>query len=340
MASKYSFDDDEDVIFCEPSSDTVELYSDESSMSEDSARAPKRSFAHSQPEVIEILDSDEEMTPKVAKKSPRLTIINPDKALELKKIIGKILEEYGKFSKVDHSGSTAAVASIQSLQQMLEISTSASKDFAAVRTVIVESGVIATLFECLSKFTHHFQTIETSPSPPEQPQPSTSRALPKRKIAVGRKGRWTKAKDNGTGYGYGAGLGASKSTFNSTQAKLKNENVHVTALLQFLASYINPQDDIPSANDSFTELPKFFIELLEQSCLDPVLRSYLRNDSILDMALHVPLYRAFMLLIRAIATSNQIVHLLMMKQDESDETITDLIWKIKRNADAYSSRVK
>lgn len=47
-------------------------------------------------------------------------------------------------------------------------------------------------------------------------------------------------------------------------------------------------------------LPEVVLELLSQSCLIPAISSYLRNDSVLDMARHVPLYRALLQLIRGI----------------------------------------
>lgn len=77
-----------------------------------------------------------------------------------------------------------------------------------------------------------------------------------------------------------------------------NGNVYVTAVLQFLVSYIYLQNDALSAGGSFNKLPKHFIELLE-------LRSYLRNDSIQDMELYVLLHSGIILLIRSIATSKE-----------------------------------
>ena len=88
-------------------------------------------------------------------------------------------------------------------------------------------------------------------------------------------------------------------------------------LLQVLGSYINPGGHIPkdfsitdgkdeegSAHSTYTPpsekwlLPEIVAELLSQSCLIPAISSYLRNDSVLDMARHVPLYRALLQLLR------------------------------------------
>lgn len=60
--------------------------------------------------------------------------------------------------------------------------------------------------------------------------------------------------------------------------KQRNEEEHVTVLLQVLASYINPNDegDYELQEDV---LPSNFQELLAQSALLPAISSYLRNDS-------------------------------------------------------------
>jgi len=89
---------------------------------------------------------------------------------------------------------------------------------------------------------------------------------------------------------------------------------------QVLGSYINPGGHIPkdffgedkeqdggvgsSTTTAYTPpsekwlLPEVVSELLSQSCLIPAMSSYLRNDSVLDMARHVPLYRALLQLLR------------------------------------------
>lgn len=80
----------------------------------------------------------------------------------------------------------------------------------------------------------------------------------------------------GTGYG----TGSTQQSWNVEQAlmKQKSEEEHVTILLQVLASYINPNGE--AADGLAGEvLPPTFHDLLLNSCLLPVLSSYLRNDS-------------------------------------------------------------
>lgn len=65
-----------------------------------------------------------------------------------------------------------------------------------------------------------------------------------------------------------------------------------TFSFQVLASYINPGGIVPENFDSDdyepamenTVLPDIVPEMLIQSCLVPAVSSYLRNDSVLDMA--------------------------------------------------------
>lgn len=88
--------------------------------------------------------------------------------------------------------------------------------------------------------------------------------------------------------GTGFGTGSTQQSWNVEQALLKqrNEEEHVTVLLQVLASYINPNDN---ATDELAEevLPQIFYELLHDSALLPAISSYLRNDSgeLLDLLL-------------------------------------------------------
>ena len=86
-------------------------------------------------------------------------------------------------------------------------------------------------------------------------------------------------------------------------------------VLQVLGSYINPGGHIPPNffSDISTEevsltsdcvksqglfFPATVPVLLTQSCLVPAISSYLHNDSVMDMARHIPLYRALLQLLK------------------------------------------
>nr|CAD7427712.1 unnamed protein product [Timema monikensis] len=125
-----------------------------------------------------------------------------------------------------------------------------------------------------------------------------------------------------------------------------------------LSSYINPggavppnflSDDADEESESESDqphLPPLFHDLLQQSCLLPAISSYLRNDSVLDMARHIPLYRAVLQLLRAMALSGQLVHLLLPDNKRSrtatldDLSVVCLLTKMKMCVDTYASRLK
>lgn len=293
--------------------------------------------------VIEILDSDSD-DDEIPKKKPCLSVpenhrqldeISDETKADIQPALNEILSK-SKTSNFDFSGSFAR------LRQILEVSPRNSPDYTALRSFVVESGVWQIIFHQLSVRTHHIsEPIHEDPTEQPQTQASTSRGRGRGR-GRGRAPRWTQKqqtagnKSNGTGYG----SGACSSTWNAskTLAKQAEEDRQVEVILQVLASFMNPNDDIPGAESP--ELPGTFIDLLDHSCLLPVLRSYMRNDSIMDMTNRVSLYRAVMLTIRAIAACDQIVHYLKLMQDDNDLAITDLLENIKTSANAYAGRIR
>ncbi|XP_065205955.1 uncharacterized protein LOC135835562 [Planococcus citri] len=160
------------------------------------------------------------------------------------------------------------------------------------------------------------------------------------------------------GTGYASGDTTPTWNVGQTLNQRQIEEEYVTILLQILSSYINPdyklqnrpyaileetenfnQDQESSANKP--QLPTLFIELVESSCLLPVLASYLRNDSVLDMARHIPLYRAILALLRVMAFNSELVKFLLPPDDPSSSettiSIIDLLRNIETCVDTYSS---
>jgi baculoviral IAP repeat-containing protein 6 (apollon) len=64
--------------------------------------------------------------------------------------------------------------------------------------------------------------------------------------------------------------------------------------------------------------------------------------SVLDMACHVPLYRALLELLRAMALCAPLMPLLLPldKDDDSTASVSCLIDKMKQCVDTYASRLK
>ncbi|XP_029377805.1 baculoviral IAP repeat-containing protein 6 isoform X4 [Echeneis naucrates] len=228
-------------------------------------------------------------------------------------------------------------------------------DGVLLRRMALEIGAIHLILACLSALSHHA---------PRNPNASTSVSEPQMSSCHGggtseeQQLYWAK------GTGFGTGSTASGWDVEQALTKQRLEEEHVTCLLQVLASYINPAGSCSchgtdgSSSDSRAQnrsaLPPVLQELLSQSCLIPAMSSYLRNDSVLDMARHVPLYRALLELLRAISTCTALVPLLLplsgdlgQSEEEEDEEQSEgqtsvgmLLAKMKTCVDTYTNRLR
>uniref|UniRef100_A0A336MXH4 CSON002646 protein n=1 Tax=Culicoides sonorensis TaxID=179676 RepID=A0A336MXH4_CULSO len=236
-------------------------------------------------------------------------------------------------------------------RQLLDSSPLTTDDGVLLRRMVIEVGAIHLVLNCLGIFTHHTSQSYQVPGTSElQPNVKTASSSTEEPITLSDdKGHMYWAK--GTGFG----TGSTQQSWNVEQALLrqKSEEEHVTVLLQVLSSYINPGDKVPSSltdeteinyrerDELLPELPPIFLDLLQQSCLIAALSSYLRNDSVLDITRHIPLYRAILQLLRAISLSNQLVSLLMMRQNGENRTsIATLLSNMKCCVDTYASRLR
>ncbi|XP_033217381.1 baculoviral IAP repeat-containing protein 6 isoform X2 [Belonocnema kinseyi] len=207
----------------------------------------------------------------------------------------------------------------QVLKQLLEDTPPTTDDGLLLRRTIIDVGAVLLLLNCLAIFTHQTGNNDLEP---KSGQGGTGRTDDKSQLY------WAK----GTGFG----TGSTQQSWNVEQALLRqrSEEEHVTVLLQVLASYIG------SGDQPQRELPSQFPELLSRSCLLPALSSYLRNDSVLDMARHIPLYRAVLQLLRAMALSNQLAPLLLPSGDKATEpSIVSLLSSMRICVDTYMSKI-
>ncbi|KAJ8418302.1 hypothetical protein AAFF_G00140110 [Aldrovandia affinis] len=218
-----------------------------------------------------------------------------------------------------------------------------------LRRMALEIGAIHLILACLSALSHHA---------PRVPNATANQA----EVSSGHAGGTSEEQQLYWAKGTGFGTGSTASGWDVEQALTKQrlEEEHVTCLLQVLASYINPAGcmgpgEAPageSRGHNSNALPAVLQELLSQSCLIPAMSSYLRNDSVLDMARHVPLYRALLELLRAISTSTALVPLLLPlsgdpSEDEDDEERSEcqtsvgmLLAKMKTCVDTYTNRLR
>ncbi|XP_062702655.1 baculoviral IAP repeat-containing protein 6 isoform X3 [Aedes albopictus] len=252
-------------------------------------------------------------------------------------------------------------------RQLLDSSPLTTDDGVLLRRMVIEVGAIHLVLNCLSIFTHHNNAgVSSNSNSSDNIQAAASNKATNGATANGTATATTttaaaaddqlNSDDKSHMYwakGTGFGTGSTQQSWNVEQALLrqKSEEEHVTVLLQVLSSYINPGDKVPSNLDSevlsyrecsetLPELPPIFLDLLQQSCMIPALSSYLRNDSVLDITRHIPLYRAILQLLRAISLSNQLVSLLVNKNNEGKISIAALLANMKACVDTYASRLK
>ncbi|KAM8852773.1 dual E2 ubiquitin-conjugating enzyme/E3 ubiquitin-protein ligase BIRC6 isoform 1-T1 [Synchiropus picturatus] len=228
-------------------------------------------------------------------------------------------------------------------------------DGVLLRRMALEIGAIHLILACLSALSHHAPRNPNANSGVSEPQMSSCHGTG---TSEEQQLYWAK----GTGFGTGSTVSGWDVEQALTKQRLEEE--HVTCLLQVLASYINPAGsgschgaDASSADSrahNSSALPAVLQELLSQSCLIPAMSSYLRNDSVLDMARHVPLYRALLELLRAISTCTSLVPLLLPlsgdpghEEDEEDEEHSEgqtsvgmLLAKMKTCVDTYTNRLR
>ncbi|XP_036815670.1 baculoviral IAP repeat-containing protein 6 isoform X7 [Oncorhynchus mykiss] len=224
-------------------------------------------------------------------------------------------------------------------------------DGVLLRRMALEIGAIHLILACLSALSHHAPRVPNASGNSSEPT-----------VSSGHGGGTSEEQQLYWAKGTGFGTGSTASGWDVEQALTKQrlEEEHVTCLLQVLASYINPAGCVShgesptgeSRGHNSNALPTVLQELLSQSCLIPAMSSYLRNDSVLDMARHVPLYRALLELLRAISTSTALVPLLLPlsgdpSQEEEEEGSSEgqtsvgmLLAKMKTCVDTYTNRLR
>lgn len=120
----------------------------------------------------------------------------------------------------------------------------------------------------------------------------------------------------------------------------RQQEEQATCLLQTLAAYIHPQKGQHQA-----ELPAELLTIVQSSHLVSAICSYLRNDSVMDMARHVPLYKALLLLLRSVASCPQLVPLLLpstitsSSSSSNGQSIHSLLHKLKNYVSSYTARL-
>ncbi|CAL1542612.1 unnamed protein product [Lymnaea stagnalis] len=245
------------------------------------------------------------------------------------------------------------------LKSLFDTSPLTTDDGVLLRRMALDIGVIHLVLACLATLSHHKPRAPLTSFQHETQlilsamQSSSAMASLSQPEEKAQQHYWAK----GTGFG----TGSTTSSWDAEQAMLrqKGEEEHVACLLQVLASYMNPNGSVKTSSESTSPtppdterdlIPDTLADLLSQSCLVPALSSYLRNDSVLDMARHVPLYRALLQLLRGITVNPSLVPILLPMDEErqrqgknsveSHASIETLLEKMKGCVDTYASRLK
>ncbi|KAH9496163.1 Baculoviral IAP repeat-containing protein 6, partial [Bulinus truncatus] len=273
-----------------------------------------------------------------------------------------------------HIASTLPTMPFTVLKTLFDTSPLTTDDGVLLRRMALDIGVIHLVLACLATLSHH---KPRAPLTSFQHETQLILSAMQSSAAMGSLSQpEEKAQQHYWAKGTGFGTGSTTSSWDAEQAMLrqKGEEEHVACLLQVLASYVNPVGTLNSkllnspSSDSDSAptppmtpidgqdetnrnlIPESLSELLSQSCLVPAVSSYLRNDSVLDMARHVPLYRALLQLLRGITVNPSLVPILLpMDEDsqrsggnnvESHASIEVLLEKMKGCVDTYASRLK
>lgn len=172
----------------------------------------------------------------------------------------------------------------------------------SLRKLIVETGLLDVILNCLNIFTNSNANLVTE---------------------------LTGKKEDSI-------IGAGTGSWNAEQAlaKQKYKEQHIRTILELLSCYINPDDDENIDPENYN-LPPTFVEILKKSCLIPVLFSYLRNDSVLDIKEKIPLYHTILDLLKAMASSPGLSSLLIMKHESDSETIASLVDNLRSCVEKY-----
>lgn len=227
-------------------------------------------------------------------------------------------------------------------------------DGVLLRRMSLEIWAIHLILACLSVLSHHLPRVSMPGFQQEAQMILTAMQTATTTTTTTAPAQTEEKSQQYWAKGTGFGTGSTTSSWDAEQALLrqKQEEEHVACLLQVLASYVNPGGEVPSEFDSSSYtcpsekmlLPDMIPELLSQSCLIPAISSYLRNDSVLDMARHIPMYRSLLELLRGIAVCPTLVPLLLpLDKDNNQDTAASiglLLEKMRKCVDTYASRLK
>eukprot|EP00003_Mantamonas_plastica_P003141 TRINITY_DN1253_c0_g1_i1.p1 TRINITY_DN1253_c0_g1~~TRINITY_DN1253_c0_g1_i1.p1 ORF type:complete len:1378 (-),score=570.17 TRINITY_DN1253_c0_g1_i1:7-4140(-) len=208
--------------------------------------------------------------------------------------------------------------------------------FFEVRQKAIEQGVLAEMLNKLSRATttqHRESGVlgldDVVKLEQEKKEKEREEARAK---AKNKKEYWAK----GTGYGTSQDSSYDMKWSQDEYAKKqKKEADTISKILEGLLNIIAVDDDEDDVGEEASDLlvsklPDVLFDIMEKSCLLDVMESYLRNDSVMDMAKFISLYQAILNLAAAFAAHE--VTLPLLGALEHGTPLSDLVDKQKATA--------
>lgn len=127
------------------------------------------------------------------------------------------------------------------------------------------------------------------------------------------------------GTGFGTGSTIQHWDAEKTMMQQKMEEEHVTCIMEILSNFI--ETCFGNTNDQL-------IEIFDDSCIINALSSYLRNDSVLDMSRHIPLYKSALKLVQSFILEARLRALV------ENCNIFDLVKNMKQFVNTYIQKIK
>ncbi|KAI9556663.1 hypothetical protein GHT06_016453 [Daphnia sinensis] len=260
------------------------------------------------------------------------------------------------------------------LQQVLDKHPLDSEKGAVIRQQAVDMGVLQLLLACLAVFTQQVTSANVaipslnvqfvvgtpngcSSSAPVKNDSANNDANPSAATQAGsavtsqsqlqQQQYWAK------GTGFGTGSTAQTWDLDGAMQRQRQQEEQATCLLHTLAAYVHPSCTPAAVTQPGCSrsqiLPAELLNIVLSSHLVAAICSYLRNDSVMDMARHVPLYKAVLLLLRSIAACPKLVPLLLPSSlgnnkgssstNGSSQSIHALLRKLKNYVSSYTARL-
>jgi len=153
----------------------------------------------------------------------------------------------------------------------------------------------------------------------------------KDKLGFGKKGK---------GYGYDDAEGGTTWDPESYLKEQESTSSQLKSLFGIFLAMLTPPSAQPGGEvHAKFEYPRELIALLESSAFFPVLESYLRNDSLMDMAKNCPLYFTIIELVSLMATSNELAHFVLDRREGQTQSLAELCGVLSRPAEFFLKRL-